>query len=847
MFRISRHYILISTISIIGLAQAQFSIDAYRQFLQQHENLEASQLLSMHPAGVFRNNVYTPWESALYADSIEIKYQVTTNEKELITQHGFVVSERLQGASFGTHYADIFHKDLPVFISSDAILHAFHRSYDTILKRIELEYLIPTLKNFLGGLYQDMDQLKSRYEGQETVKPYLEDIDLYLTVPRKLLDENEEPYFSVNKNKVDEFVTYIDAENPQDIPFFSGSQRDIDFSQFKPRGHYDDPYNPELAAYFRAMIWLGRMELYLLKPEGVLNGPTDADVCRQAIMSALIYELIEITSSMDACRAIEAVLNFLVGNQDNVTLEHLAGLFTELNITLSSQLLDDDTMQKFQHQLALQPYADQKILSQILFRDPMSPDSIQPASAFLLYGQRFIIDSYITGSVVYDKILYEGQPVLRMLPSTLDILFALGNDAAAQLLTEELERYHYAGNLAGLRYLVDSYEPDFWRVSFYHKWLDAIRTLNPGSERRDYPRFMQTAAWWQMKMNSQLGSWAELRHDHLLYAKPSYTGGAVCSYPYSYIEPVPAFYHSMGELALMIKDTLNILLADAGQEMTDISFYMNRFQSVMDTLEMIAVKELTDQNLDQVEKKFLSCMISSVPDCVPRYRGWYNDLYYYNEDFLEENNIVVDYHTAPTDEVGMIVGWVQHAGTGPVDLAILVANFEGKNTAFIGPVYGYYEYTTTNFQRLTDKEWSENYLAQAARPQWTNFYLTDSKGQKKDNIIKLITSVPESPTSNSQIPESYIMISNYPNPFNAETMITYTIPHQLGNRETVLTIHDIRGRVVKRLLNGILSSGRYLTRWDGTNDAGATVSSGIYFYHLQVANHAKSGKMVLVR
>ncbi len=124
----------------------------------------------------------------------------------------------------------------------------------------------------------------------------------------------------------------------------------------------------------------------------------------------------------------------------------------------------------------------------------------QPASAFLLLGQRFVIDSYITGDVVYDKIIFNGQKVLRMLPSTLDVLFALGNDASAQLLEPELARYNYSSNLAALRYLVNSYEPQFWNSSLFNGWLSMIRTLNPPQDRTSLPTFMQTAAWWQEKI-----------------------------------------------------------------------------------------------------------------------------------------------------------------------------------------------------------------------------------------------------------------------------------------------------------------------------------------------------------
>ena len=67
---------------------------------------------------------------------------------------------------------------------------------------------------------------------------------------------------------------------------------------------------------------------------------------------------------------------------------------------------------------------------------------------------------------------------------------------------------------------------------------------------------MKTAAFWQEKMNTQLASWAELRHDNLLYAKQSYTGGTVCSYPYSYVEPFPEFYQSLKDFANSAKNRI---------------------------------------------------------------------------------------------------------------------------------------------------------------------------------------------------------------------------------------------------------------------------------------------------
>ena len=128
------------------------------------------------------------------------------------------------------------------------------------------------------------------------------------------------------------------------------------------------------------------------------------------------------------------------------------------------------------------------ILSQILYNTkPLEPDSIVPASAFMLFGQRFVIDSYVTGSVVYDRIYYNGLHICRLFPSTLDPMFALGNDAAAQLLKPELDSWCYSSNLAALRYLINSYGSDFWDSTLYNLWLNSIRKLNPPLNRNDLP------------------------------------------------------------------------------------------------------------------------------------------------------------------------------------------------------------------------------------------------------------------------------------------------------------------------------------------------------------------------
>ncbi len=85
---------------------------------------------------------------------------------------------------------------------------------------------------------------------------------------------------------------------------------------------------------------------------------------------------------------------------------------------------------------------------------------------------------------------------------------------------------------------------------------------------------------------------------------------------------------------------------------------------------------------------------------------------------------------------------------------------------------------------------------------------------------------------------------NYPNPFNPVTVI----PFYLGQRgPVVLTIHDAQGRLVKTLVDGALNVGEHRVEWNGTNDTGERVGSGVYFYRLRAGHRVLTRKLVLLK
>lgn len=837
--------------SIIYPQVTNFNLSEYLQFYNSLQNASYSQLRSMHESGEFNAVSQNLWDDALFKEAVMQKYSLTNFEIDRIRNNGFVVTERLAEQSFFEQLRTIYHADLPVFISTDAILHAFHRSYDAILKDCEIGFIIPKLQELFAGIKGSFPMLENRYVNNTIMEQRLKDLDFYVTVPAKLLDNSIQPYFLENSAKVDSFITYVYAEMPEEINFLSTKPRKIDFSQFKPRGHYTDIQHPILAKYFRAMMWLGRIELYLISPKGVVETPTFNDVQRQIIISYLMLETIE-NNNQTTYQNIEELVKFFVGYQDNVTLKHLQELRTELNFNNSNYFTDSINTVTFQNALAQKSYAAQMILSQMLSSNGISGDSIKPASAFMLYGQRFVVDSYVTGNVVYDKIRYNNTPIRRMLPNPLDVLFALGNDAALQLLQSEIEQYKYAQNLGSVRYMIDSYQQDFWQFSFYNSWLAAIKALNPPdrNKRDELPLFMRTGAYWQQKMNTQLGSWAELRHDNLLYAKQSYTGIPICSYPYSYVEPFPDFYKSLKTISDLTITAFNEFNLSQFYAKDRIIQYFSNFKSSCDTLEIISQKELENQSLSSQEIGFLTRMMRyNNQGCSVGYDGWYSAMYYDNgslDGLIDPNYIVADYHTSPADENGAIVGYVKHAGTGKVDLLITAITMpDGNNVAFVGPTYSFYDYTTLNFVRLTDEEWRDTYLATAIRPDWVNIYLANTNGNYMGEGSTLwLTDIKEN--LNSEV-KSYLTAQNYPNPFNASTIINFNVPTNKTNANVKLIIYNSNGELIKTIVNENLPSGNYMAKWNGTNEMGKNVASGVYLYTLMVDDLKLSSKMMMVK
>jgi len=93
-------------------------------------------------------------------------------------------------------------------------------------------------------------------------------------------------------------------------------------------------------------------------------------------------------------------------------------------------------------------------------------------------------------------------------------------------------------------------------------------------------------------------------------------------------------------------------------------------------------------------------------------------------------------------------------------------------------------------------------------------------------------------------PDDYLLLSNYPNPFNAATTISFSLPN---SAHVKLSIFDISGRLVRVLVDGDMDSGNHGIAWDGSDASGEIISSGVYFYSLRSGAQCASKRMLLLR
>lgn len=783
------------------------------------------------------------------------KIQLSTQALSLLEKNGFVVIETPKDIAeskvssplfptdnyakddFATYYETLANKDLPVFITTDSLLHYYHIFFDVTLLRIERDIFYDDVWQMTKEL---LDDAVEQYENsQGDLKEAAKRNAAYLSVALDLLrpkedqlttEENLREEYGESWRMIKETFGEITSskyfsesefqEYSFEIPSFVEDlvQQEIeliekhegwefspifiykeDYSQYVPRGHYTK--SEKLKNYFKSMMWYGRMTALIrgsdLIPEekslrniqegGSIIGIdstkgliSDRDAKTQILQASLIANRFAQSQSIrEKWDRMYAITGFFVGFSDDLgPYEYSAVLDNLFEEEITPQEIEEN-YSDIKNSLLSLPYSP-KIYSgldacqMVMPCPPLSDEEIQElkvqaeqlleaTKGFRFMGQRFAIDSWLFSEIVspYSG-EYTGQKLplpteekpftfywddsysgyrdnrpftwvktgveacpppatreVRGFPRGLDIMALFGSDRAKEILTNlgDTEYSDYEKKFSELKNEIDSLPQDEWFQNVYWNWLYVLRSLL-GEFDDGYQTFMQTEAWQDKELNTALSSWAELRHDTILYVKQSYTMAELGAAPdmvkiVGYVEPVPEFYARLLNLTKMTQNGLNGLLTEDQLADLNINDSLDRLASMLDRLLEISEKELKNEVLTEEEYDFIKNFGKTSTWLIEAIAGE-GDV---DQDVFK-TVLIADVHTDGNTKK------VLEEGVGYIKTLVVAYKLpEGHILLGVGPAFSYYEFKHPMDDRLTDEAWREILdTKHPAEPGWTESF-----------------------------------------------------------------------------------------------------------------------------
>ncbi|MCD4740446.1 DUF3160 domain-containing protein [archaeon] len=672
-------------------------------------------------------------------DDFTSKIELSSEAVSKLEENGFVIIDYPFSNNqnhITTPYGKLKDEEVPIFITTDSLLHLYHIQFDETLRIIEEREFYDAIWDVSKALQENAQEEYETSEGEikEAAKKNL----AYLSVGIELLKPTENqlcegdeyecnpdyhedfPYFTQEdldeysfeipntvKENVEKELALIEAHQGFiESPIFTYKE---DYSQYIPRGHYTR--SEKLKNYFKAMMWYGRIS-FLLKGCEDKCLVTEEEARLQTMAAAMNADYLKNhETELTKWDRIYDVTSFYVGFSDdlgpyeyNEAINHVfGGTFepTKLNAESTSQL-----------KAKLAEYQTPEIYGgtgNCIILPPFNPEQadecLESTKGFRMMGQRFIPDSYMFQNLVFPyvgnyqgdkepftKVMSDAGPI-RGFPRGLDVMALLGSARARELLDEldDSNYVNYTGKYGELEEEFNSFTEEDWNQNLYWAWLYALKPLLKEYDE-GYPTFMQTTAWQEKEMTTALASWAELRHDTILYAKQSYTMAGTSMPPtpprvVGYVEPVPEFYARLLSLTRMTNQGLD------EREVLD-----EKSKSRLDNLETI-LEKLLDLSEKELENKELE---DEDYDFIKNFGNQLNGVIQGVDDKAKKTTIIADVHTD-----GNSLN-VLEEGVGYVKM-IVVAYKVPNGNIFVGagPVLSYYEFKQPMNDRLTDEKWRE--------------------------------------------------------------------------------------------------------------------------------------------
>jgi hypothetical protein len=670
-------------------------------------------------------------------DTINAVFIFTNQQKELLKNSGFFVRDF--GAENDSTGAYIYLKnhDIPIFVTSDTLLHLYHIQFDQTLKGIEEREFFDNILDLSKALFdksmQDYD-IFTEPDLKEAARRNVGFFSVALSLLQSPSDEynNSENIKTVSfsipnyiSDNVTEELSFIEAhEGFEDSSIFHYKE---DYSQYKPRGHYTQ--SEKLKRYFKAMMWYGRIA-FLLRGSDIIS---EKDAKIATIQACLISTALSSLTINDKpletlWQRVYVVTSFFVGTADDlIPFEYLTSIKTVFGSQFNSTDFTNETkMLDFLGTLAQlrspQIYGGTgNVGIQPPFTKEQLYEVLEKTKGMRLMGQRFIPDSYMFQNLVFPitgQYTGDGTPFTygmgqRIMPRGLDIMTLLGSTRARELLNVEGDTQYefYDRQIENLSAHFSSLNVTEWNRNLYWSWLYTLKPLLSTFDTK-YPSFMQSNAWTDKELQTTLASWTELRHDTILYAKQSYTPRITSIPPQEkpvigYVEPVPEFYTRILALTKMTRTgltDLNVLNQTETNRLYNFEVVLERLLNI--SKDELEGKELTDDDYTFIRNfgELLDSIVTGVNN-----QG-------------KETTIIADVHT-DTNTLQVL-----EEGVGYVDLIIVAYKCpDGRIIAGAGPVFSYYEFKQSMSNRLTDEQWKQQLEngQQPDRPAWTSSFVAE--------------------------------------------------------------------------------------------------------------------------
>jgi len=683
------------------------------------------------------------------------KVPLKGSDLEVLQNNGFVVVENPYNPAeedITSMYVTLKEDEIPVFITTDSLLHLYHIQFDETLRQIEEnEFYDAIWETDLALMNASVEEYNSS-SGEE--KEAARRNAAYFAVALSLLqpkpsqvqaaeesydfvDEGLFPAGSAEKYQF-EIPSFVKEDVEAELALIESHEGfavspiflyEEDYSQYIPRGHYTR--SEKLQNYFKAFMWHGRMSM-LLKGELIKSEDPAKDARIQTIQASLISSQLEKEPELlENWDRIYGVTAFYVGFSDDLgPYEYMEAM--DLVFGSEDREFNETAIEEMKTVLA--EYQSPQIYGgtgNCVLEPPFTPEQadecLENTKGFRFMGQRFIPDSYVFSNMVgaytgeyqgekeepFTLVISGAGRAIRGFPRGLDTMALLGSERAVYWLDElnDSSYENYSVKYGELDSEFSNFSTADWNRNLYWSWLYSLQPLLKEYEN-GYPTFMQTTAWQDKELSTSLASWTELRHDTILYAKQSYTVLEESAMeppeekPFvGYVEPVPDFYARLLALTKMTNrglDEMGVLDPVSKSRLAEL-------ESILSRLQAISEKELENEELTEEDYEFIKNFGSQL-------EGVIADV----DEKARKTTVVADVHTDANTEA------VLEEGVGYVDMIIVAYKLpDGRILIGAGPVISYYEFKQPMDERLTDEKWREMLEEKPPeRPEWSYTYIS---------------------------------------------------------------------------------------------------------------------------